>query len=247
MAIDWKLLRVTVALVETSVWNCHGSAATRPCSRRGDDGCVKGFTRSNRSLSSDWRDGTQHQLCIMMQTTCIFQHLAGGRLISSDFRSGLTVAHWRTHIDIEYPALHVASCSNPNTQRYSQTVPPCQLQHSCLFMYLCGFPADLSRCWVLWAAAIWGPFDTAWRVLARLHCVAFRVGVFIQAFIMMPLSRSLRCLCSCSHLRPFAGSRVLAASHHRSHLECCSGFIGEGRVFDLLSVFSLWDTILSCW
>lgn len=73
---------------------------------------------------------------------------------SSNFKFSLTVAHWQTHIDTEYPPEHVASSSNPNTQRYSQTLRPCQLQHLCLFMYLCGFPVDLSSCWVLRAAAI---------------------------------------------------------------------------------------------
>lgn len=128
---------------------------------------------------------------------------------------------------------------NPNTQRYSQTVRPCQLQHSCLFMYLCGFPADLSRCWVLRPAAARCYLRPVWHSLASpgqaaLRCV--RAGLFIQAFIMMPLSRSLRCLCSCSHLRPLRRIWVLAASHHPSHLECGAGAV-DSLAWDLLSVF----------
>lgn len=91
-----------------------------------------------------------------------------------------------------------------------------------------------------------------WHSLASLGQAALRcikVGLFIQAFIMMPLSRSLRCLCSWSHHRPFAGpgSWRLPTTDPTWNV-APEPWIHWWRTPLWFALFLfVWDTIVSCW
>lgn len=69
----------------------------------------------------------------------------------------------------------------------------------------------------------------AWPALAELCRVALRLGYLSWGLIMMPLSRSLRRLCSLSHLPFLREMLVLAGSHWCSHQECCTAADAQVR------------------
>lgn len=164
-------------------------------------------------------------------------------IIKPSIQSHLTP--WKSHIDTQYPAMQGASSSSANIQPYSQTTLSCQLQHSYLFIYLSGFPVYLLRCRVLWALLSEARLT---RLGQNWLChVALMLGYLSWGLIMMPLSRSLRRLCSVGHLRSF----MRREAWQGPHFKCCNGALdAQARMWGVFMWYRLHSAVVAhylCW